>query len=433
MSCQSGVDRLRSGEVTPQISPLRARARGKISYSLPLFAFLDDVSGSTSKKWDEHHVCHIQCAALDSTYVGVDATIHVFTATKKATVSEITAALAAELIRVQLELFPLLKRSLVRQMNGAASGSVKAWREVKTSSGVRDSLTDAVCKRLLEELKERVTPEDGDRTEALEELRQVQNDIIADDKFWNPLFSLHDARQLQGDYLVQYYNSLVGKEIKQLFQVMPWALEQMGALMKLRRAWHTQGALAAALHAPVLIRSAASEWRNFLNKLLKQFYMDMAKVVPTALSSKSKMHTITHAVEDVSRFGPLPLVSAERFESLNAVVRQASMLSNRKNPSRDIVTRLCDQELIRNVIAGTPYRKVGEATMFDTGTELRNFITSSREVQDTMHKFYGATPLHQPRAPLARGDPEGGQTQGGDTFKTGDIVMLRHELPADAQ
>ncbi|KAK0542756.1 hypothetical protein OC846_006646, partial [Tilletia horrida] len=242
-----------------------------------------------------------------------------------------------------------------------------------------------------------------------------------------------DARQLQGDYLVQYYNSLVGKEIKQLFQVMPWALEQMGALMKLRRAWHTQGALAAALHAPVLIRSAASEWRNFLNKLLKQFYMDMAKVVPTALSSKSKMHTISHAVEDVFRFGPLPLVSAERFESLNAVVRQASMLSNRKAPSRDIVTRLCDQEFIRNVITGTPYRKVGKATMFDTGTELRNFITSSREVQNTMHKFYGATPPHQPSAPQARGDPEEGQTQSGDTFKTGDIVMLRHELPADAQ
>jgi hypothetical protein len=43
---------------------LRAKANGRMVYSVPLIIFLDDVSGNISKQWNKHHVVYLSNALL---------------------------------------------------------------------------------------------------------------------------------------------------------------------------------------------------------------------------------------------------------------------------------------------------------------------------------------------------------------------------------
>ena len=43
---------------------LRAKANGRMVYSVPLIIFLDDVSGNISKQWNKHHVVYMSNALL---------------------------------------------------------------------------------------------------------------------------------------------------------------------------------------------------------------------------------------------------------------------------------------------------------------------------------------------------------------------------------
>ena len=45
-------------------NPLRAKANGRMAYSVPLIIFLDDVSGNISKQWNKHHVIYMSNALL---------------------------------------------------------------------------------------------------------------------------------------------------------------------------------------------------------------------------------------------------------------------------------------------------------------------------------------------------------------------------------
>lgn len=73
---------------------------------------------------------------------------------------------------------------------------------------------------------------------------------------------------------------------------------------------------------------------------------------PQIITTKAKLHLLTHLEEDFLRFGPLVGVSTERFESFNAVFRLSSVYSNRHNPSRDIALEAANQERLKHIISG---------------------------------------------------------------------------------
>ena len=53
-----------------------------------------------------------------------------------------------------------------------------------------------------------------------------------------------------------------------------------------------------------------------------------AKVEPSCIINKIKLHLLTHVVEDIQRFGPLIRESTEVFECFNAIFRICSIYSN---------------------------------------------------------------------------------------------------------
>lgn len=44
--------------------PLRAKAGGRMVYTVPLIVFMDDVSGNISKQWNKHHAIYMSNASL---------------------------------------------------------------------------------------------------------------------------------------------------------------------------------------------------------------------------------------------------------------------------------------------------------------------------------------------------------------------------------
>jgi hypothetical protein len=77
-----------------------------------------------------------------------------------------------------------------------------------------------------------------------------------------------------------------------------------------------------------------------------------AKIQPSKMIMKPKLHLLTHLPEDIRRFGPLVGEATETFECFNAIFRFCSVLSNHQAPSRDIAIQLADQEGFKQRVTG---------------------------------------------------------------------------------
>ncbi|KAL9938883.1 hypothetical protein V8E36_002602 [Tilletia maclaganii] len=558
----SAVKVIKDGTLQCMLNPLRNAAQGRMVYNIPLFAFIDDLSGNRSKRWNKHLACSVQNAAICAEALGADATIRLFAATDDGTAQELTEALVNELEGLQArgvvcwdtvreetvlvyahlaaiiadnpqaaELasnigmkgnYPCrtceaggtagdrataeglvkltqpgpartidgLKRSLALQIQKAGSGVVGAWSLEASRLGVKDKLTSSVCERLVEEYKTRMTDEDADKTEALDEVGIVRSAILDDGRIWNPLFRLEgvtgfdvtrdipceilhtillgpvkylarrtlkhmtaedktklaqwlsaastvgisDGERLRGSYMIKHIQSLVGKDFRRLAQTMHWALQQVKVDEPVRAAWKALGELAAAMYSPVLYRGTMDEWKLHLRSTLQQFHLECAAVIPDALSNRPKMHLLCHAISDMERFGPLPNVSAERFESFNAIVREASVHSNRRNPSRDIARRVGDEEIIRDLISGAAYFDYKEKTLRQAGPGVRAMLQTDDALRKHVREAYGLGRLDSTRKPTPTGAYDAKaravKVASGDWIEEQDIVLVRNAIMA---
>ncbi|KAL9939209.1 hypothetical protein V8E36_002022 [Tilletia maclaganii] len=386
-----------------------------------------------------------------------------------------------------------LKHSLTLQLRAAGSGAVATWAKEASRTGVKDKLTSAVCERIVDEGRIRRAEEDADVDDIVEELWDIRADLLREGRFWNPLFRLKESAglditedlpceilhtillgtvkylaretfktlsstskssltqwlgeanmqgigggsRLTGAYMVKHVRSLVGKDLKRLGQVMHWALEQIDSSPDLQEAWKAQGELAAALYAPVLFRSKEHQWDIHLKSLAQSFYIAFTKVLPTELVKKPKLHILSHSIAQVRRFGPLPTVSAERFESYNTIVREASILSNRKAPSRDIARRVADEEMVRDIVSGAFYFDHSEKKMKRPGPAIRNMMSVDMAARKYLLKAYGlsefaAIDRESEGLGAFRARSRSVKLHSGDWVKAGDTALLREHSQSHA-
>ncbi|KAL9940827.1 hypothetical protein V8E36_000315 [Tilletia maclaganii] len=536
------------------LHPTRAIAKGRAVYSVPLYVFIDDLSGNRSKRWNKHLACYFQSAAVEAKNLGADATTHLFAASDKASAQELSEALSRMLHQcgvvcwdsqrndsvlvyahvaaivadnpMAAELasnigmngsFPCrsceaggsvnerstpeglakaatprtidsLKHSLTLQLRAAGSGAVATWAKEASRTGVKDKLTSAVCERIVDEGRIRRAEEDADVDDIVEELWDIRADLLREGRFWNPLFRLKestglaitedlpceilhtillgtvkylaretfktlsstskssltqwlgeanmqgigDGSRLTGAYMVKHVRSLVGKDLKRLGQVMHWALEQIDSSPDLQEAWKAQGELAA-----LCMRPCFSGPRNISGTLAQSFYIAFTKVLPTELVKKPKLHILSHSIAQVRRFGPLPTVSAERFESYNTIVREASILSNRKAPSRDIARRVADEEMVRDIVSGAFYFDYSEKKMKIPGPAIRNMMSVDMAARKYLLKAYGlsefaAIDRESEGLGAFRARSRSVKLHSGDWVKAGDTALLREHSQSHA-
>ncbi|CAD6915059.1 unnamed protein product [Tilletia controversa] len=84
------------------INPLRDVAGGRMVYHVPMYAFIDDVSGASSKRWNKHHVCLVQNATMKPSMLCEEGSLKIFAVSNTATPQEICQALVASFENLSL-------------------------------------------------------------------------------------------------------------------------------------------------------------------------------------------------------------------------------------------------------------------------------------------------------------------------------------------
>ncbi|KAF8162732.1 hypothetical protein B0H34DRAFT_763800 [Crassisporium funariophilum] len=158
--------------------------------------------------------------------------------------------------------------------------------------------------------------------------------------------SIHAIRS---SYIMQYANSLIGRQLKTLVQVNVFHVYDLvdGLQFLLTKAlgefvallWFTE-----IRNRDEYLQDVTTAAANVL---------DIAALIdPSKIVMKIKYHLLSHIKEDIVRFGPMVGIASEVFEGFNAIFRYCSILSNHLAPSRDIAHQLSEQETVKHILSG---------------------------------------------------------------------------------
>ncbi|KAL1698388.1 hypothetical protein EV121DRAFT_218261 [Schizophyllum commune] len=153
---------------------------------------------------------------------------------------------------------------------------------------------------------------------------------------------------LSGHTLVTYGRSLTGRDFRVLAQVAPFVLQGLIEDDRLR-AWVSLSAVVTLVWRPEI-----SDINGYIAKLraaIDNFLDDVCALTPQWFN-KPKFHILLHLPDHVRRFGPAMLFATEGFESYNAIIRSASVHSNRHAPSRDIALQMARASRVRHLLSG---------------------------------------------------------------------------------
>ncbi|KAF8144720.1 hypothetical protein K438DRAFT_1910920 [Mycena galopus ATCC 62051] len=119
---------------------------------------------------------------------------------------------------------------------------------------------------------------------------------------------------IRAGYIVQYANSLIGRQFKVVLQSTVFQIHDLVDDNHFR-AWKAIGDLAALLWVPEI--GDMDEYCADLHVAIGNFLDSFAEIDPSKMISKVKTHLLTHAPSDVRLFGPLLGAITEAFESFN--------------------------------------------------------------------------------------------------------------------
>ena len=197
--------------------------------------------------------------------------------------------------------------------------------------------------------------------------------------------SIHPIR---ANYIMQYANSLIGRQFKTITQVNVFHVYD---LVDTTRFLLTKavGELTALLWVPeirnmeeylVCFKSHAALVFFSMIRLQSDVKIAAANVLdlfalidPSKLTSKLKLHLLAHLKADILRFGPLVGVATETFECFNAIFRFCSIFSNHLAPSRDIAFQFAGQEVLKYCLTGGWWPE-GDGEWNRAGPSVRSFI-----------------------------------------------------------
>ncbi|KAI9064035.1 hypothetical protein FKP32DRAFT_1714529 [Trametes sanguinea] len=207
---------------------------------------------------------------------------------------------------------------------------------------------------------------------------------------WSPAQKATYAQRLQGtntdglsvhairsDYIVQYANSLIGRQLKTIVQSTSFHVHDILSPLNFAL-WLAVGEMTALLWFPEIHDLA--EYKQDLQVAIANVLDLFAEIDPTKVVDKVKLHILSHTLEDVARFGPLLNVITESFESFNGIFRSASIGSNHLAPSRDIANQLADQEALKHRLMGG-FWPLEDGTWVRAGARIRDFLNDRPGVQ----------------------------------------------------
>ncbi|KAF9257230.1 hypothetical protein L218DRAFT_800681, partial [Marasmius fiardii PR-910] len=152
---------------------------------------------------------------------------------------------------------------------------------------------------------------------------------------------------LNGNTLVQFAGSLVGRDFRVIAQVAPFVLHGL-IFEESYQAWLRLSRLVAVIWQPEI--EDIDKYCNVLQLEIESFLIQMAKWSGRWFN-KPKFHILLHLPEHIRWFGLAILFATEAFESFNAVIRAKSVHSNRQAPSRDVALAFTQGNRIRHLLS----------------------------------------------------------------------------------
>ncbi|KAL1694690.1 hypothetical protein GGG16DRAFT_46832 [Schizophyllum commune] len=196
---------------------------------------------------------------------------------------------------------------------------------------------------------------------------------------------------IRAQYMVQYRNNLIGKQLKTLMQTTAFHIDDLTSDAKFQLSL-ALGDLGSMLWIAEIddLELYLSQLQILIDNVLDAFSL----VDPAKITIKIKLHMLLHIVPNIRRRGPAVRFATEVFECYNAVFRFCSIFSNHQAPSRDIAHKLADLERIKHVLCGG-YWKRRDSPQWDTaGTDLRDLIFKHPILQ--RHVGWAPSPERQP-------------------------------------
>lgn len=180
--------------------------------------------------------------------------------------------------------------------------------------------------------------------------------------------------------MVQFANSLVGKEFRLALQactfvLYPYLSEERKDL------WSLLGHLGSYAFQTTIIdkQKYVAELRVVIDRVVHKLIG-----ISGQWTNKPKFHHLLHLPDSIDLFGPATLFATEKFESYNAVLRAASVHSNRQAPGRDIGNTFLNYRLLRILLSGTTFWDTHLRGQARSGSLIRETFNSNRFIKQGM-------------------------------------------------
>ncbi|KAJ7197752.1 hypothetical protein GGX14DRAFT_573901 [Mycena pura] len=186
---------------------------------------------------------------------------------------------------------------------------------------------------------------------------------------------------IRAGYIMQYANSLIGRQLKTVIQTAVFHVHDQ-VDWNHYAGWKAVSQLSTLLWMPEIdnMDMHCADLKIAAGNVLDVF----ARIDPSKMIMKIKLHLLVHLPGDARAFGPLVGVATEIFESFNAVFRAASILSNHRAPSRDIARQLADQEGVRLRAFGGWWLDTASNEWRRAGPAVREYINKQPRLQKLM-------------------------------------------------
>ena len=213
---------------------------------------------------------------------------------------------------------------------------------------------------------------------------------------------------IRAAYIMQYTNSLIGRQCKILVQLATFQLYDIVSRDHLLL-WMAIGELAAMLWFPeiddlevyiVSLSNICSKYvftkidiQNDIETCVANVLDQFSILQPSRITTKLKLHLLVHAVEDIRRFGPLIDESTEIFECNNAIFQACSIYSNKLAPSRDIAIQFAEMEGAKQRISGGFWRDA-DGNWVQAAPDARLLFSRATTLQN--HLGWATKPENKP-------------------------------------
>lgn len=182
---------------------------------------------------------------------------------------------------------------------------------------------------------------------------------------------------IQPNTLIQFSQSLVGKEFQVVLQSVPFVLFGHLSASK-RRLW-----ISLCLLCSYIFQTEISDLDLYLTELQSRIDIFLTGLVEITAQwvNKPKFHMLTHLPESIRRFGPASLFATQKLESFNGVLRYGSVHSNGQSPGRDIADTFNNRQLSKIMTSESAFHDQRIDTVVTAGPQLALNFPGNSEIQ----------------------------------------------------